>query len=170
MSGVEATIDLKINAKLSRADDLGISQFKLSEIAELLSFVPGTAAVDQANLFFSDTRTLSASASETLDLAGSLTDALGATFTAAEILLVFVRAAAANTNAVVIGNAASNGFAGPLSATGTYTVQPDEYYLAATKAGWAVTAGTGDLLKIANGGGSTPVTYDIVIIGRTTAA
>ncbi len=170
MPGVEATIDLKINAKFSRADDLGVSQFKLAEVAQLLSFVPGTAAVDQANLLFADSRTLAASANETLDLSGALTDALGATITAAEILLVYVRAWPANTNNVVIGNAASNGFAGPLNATGTYTVLPGEYYCAATKAGWAVAAGTGDLLKIANSGGGTPVTYDIVIIGRTTAA
>ena len=33
--------------------------------------------------------------------------------------------------------------------------------------GYAVTAATGDLLKIANSAGTTSVTYDIIIIGAT---
>ena len=37
--------------------------------------------------------------------------------------------------------------------------------VAPNAAGYAVTAGTGDLLKVANSGGSTGVTYDIVIVG-----
>ena len=32
-------------------------------------------------------------------------------------------------------------------------------------AGYAVTAGTGDILKVANSGAGTGVTYDIVIVG-----
>jgi len=32
---------------------------------------------------------------------------------------------------------------------------------------YAVTAGTGDLLKVANSAGGTSVTYDIVIIGSS---
>ncbi len=34
-------------------------------------------------------------------------------------------------------------------------------------AGWSVTAGTGDLLRLANSGAGTSVTVDITIIGRT---
>jgi hypothetical protein len=33
--------------------------------------------------------------------------------------------------------------------------------------GWAVIAGTGDILKFANSGGTTGVTYDIVIVGTS---
>jgi hypothetical protein len=33
--------------------------------------------------------------------------------------------------------------------------------------GWGVTAGTGDLLKVANSAGSTSVNYDIVVIGNS---
>ena len=37
-----------------------------------------------------------------------------------------------------------------------------------TAAGWLVTAGTGDLLKIANGGAGSAVDYDIILIGAAT--
>lgn len=39
--------------------------------------------------------------------------------------------------------------------------------LAPDATGYAVTAGTGDLLRIANSAGSTSVTYDIILIGAT---
>jgi hypothetical protein len=115
---------------------------------------------------FKDTRTIAASASENLDLTGVLTDAFGATVANAEVIAIYVKAAAANTNSVIIGNVA-NGFVGPLGATGTYTVLPGDFFLATSQAGWAVTAATGDLLKIANSAGGTSVTYDVVIIGRS---
>ena len=115
---------------------------------------------------FKDTRTLAASGTENLDLAGVLVDAFGATATSAEIIAIYVKAAAGNTNNVVIGNV-TNGFVGPLGATGTYTVSPGDFFLATSRAGWAVTAATADLLKITNSAAGTPVTYDVVIIGRS---
>jgi hypothetical protein len=44
----------------------------LVDLLKQLEFSPGTAAVGQANVLFSDTRTLAASATENLDLAGVL--------------------------------------------------------------------------------------------------
>lgn len=129
----------------------------------------GTGA-GQADLVFSDTRTLAASASESLDLAGSLVDALGATLTFARVKGLIVVAAAANTNDVVIGGATSNAFVGPFAdATDKIKVKPG-----GTIALWApgataypVTAGTGDLLQIANSAAGTSVTYDVIIIGAS---
>ena len=165
MAGVTGEVSISINATQVGTADLGNPSVKVA-IAESLQFVAGNAALGTADVMFKDTRTLAASASENLDLTGVLVDAFGATVANAEIIAIYVKAAAANTNSVVIGNVAS-GFVGPLGATGTYTVLPGDFFLATSRAGWAVTASSADLLKIANSAGGTSVTYDIVVIGRS---
>lgn len=171
MVGVTASIAVAIGAQLTAAGDLGSPKFKINDILERFEIAPGTSSVGQANLLFADTRTLAASGDEDLDLAGSLANAFGATITAAEIVAIFVKAHADNTNNVEISVPASNGFVGPfLAASDGCVVKPGEYALFVSRTGWAVTAGTGDLLNIANSGAGTGVDYDIVLIGRTTAA
>ena len=170
MAGVKVDIDLSILAALEGTSDLGTPSFR-TVVRESLKFDPGTAATDEANVLFADTRTLTASSTEDLDLTGTLTNPLGATVTQAEIVAIFVKARASNTNSVILGNATANGFLGPLGgATHTLTLKPGEFVLLSSQTGWAVTAGTGDLLKVANSAGSTSVVYDIVVIGRTVAA
>lgn len=171
MAGVTAEINLSIKAALTGTNDLGSPKLALDPISEVMQLSPGTAAVNEANILFSDTRTLSASANEDIDLAGSLSNAFGATITAAEIVAIYVKAASGNTNNVNVTRPASNGFAGPFLAAGDgFGVKPGEYVLLTSQTGWAVTAGTGDLINIANSAGTTGVTYNIVIIGRTIAA
>jgi len=171
VAGVTASIELRIKAALTGTNDLGTPKMTVNPIEEILQIVAGTDAVNKCDLLFSDTRTLSASANEDLDLAGVLASAFGATITAAEIVLIYVKAAAGNTNNVNITRPTSNGFIGPFLAAGDgVAVKPGEYQLLASKSGWAVTASTGDLLNVANSGGTTGVTYDILILGRTVAA
>ena len=171
MAGVTGEINLSIKAALTGTNDLGSPKLALDPISEVMQIAPGTAAVNEANILFSDTRTLSASANEDIDLAGVLANAFGATITAAEIVAIYVKAASANTNNVNVTRAASNGFVGPFLAAGDgFGVKPGEYVLLTSQTGWAVTAGTGDLINVANSGGTTGVTYNIVIIGRTIAA
>jgi hypothetical protein len=170
MAGVRANISLSIDATLTGAADLGTPKQRVL-IEKALSFVPGTAATDEANILFADSRTLAASANEDLDLAGVLTNAFGATIAAAEVVAIFISAAEGNTNSVSVTRPASNGFAGPFLAAGDgVSVKPGEFTFFASQSGWAVTAGTGDLINVANSGAGTSVTYDIVIIARTVAA
>lgn len=130
----------------------------------------GTGA-GQADRIFHDQRTLAASATEDLDLAGVLTDSFGATVTFVRIKGLLVAASAANTNNVVLGAAAANPWATLLGATGTLIVRPGTVLALfagqADATGYAVTAGTGDLLKIANSAGGTGVTYDIALLGAS---
>lgn len=170
MAGVAANIALNIKAKQTGSADLGTPQI-LVDIEKLLDFTPGTAAVGQANVLFSDTRTLAASATENLDLAGLLTDALGATVSAAEIVAIYVGAATGNTNNVNVSVPAANGFAGPfLAASDGVATAPGQFHLFTNRNGWPVTAGTGDLLTFANSGAGSAVDYDVIVIGRTVAA
>jgi len=156
------------NAHLQSALDLVTAEAKLAK-QWAVDLATGTGA-DQADKVFSDQRTLTASATEDLDLAGSLVDALGATITFARIKALIIRAASGNTNNVVIGAAGANPWTGPLGGTTpTITLRPGGLVclIAPDATAWAVTAGTGDLLKVANSAGSTSVTYDIVIIGAS---
>lgn len=171
MAGVNAEIELRIKAQQVGTADLGSPRMTLDPIAEVLQFTAGTDAVNKLDLLFSDTRTLAASANEDLDLAGVLTSALGATITAGEIVMIFVKAAAANTNNVNVSRPAANGLATPFLAAGDgIGIKPGEWQLFASQKGWPVTAGTADLINIANSGGTTGVDYSIVILGRTVAA
>jgi len=169
MAGVNATLEVHISAKQTGTADLGTPQIAL-DIDKQLSFTPGTAAVGQANVLFSDTRTLAASTNENLDVAGVLQDALGATIAAAEIVAIYIAAAAGNVNDVQITRPASNGVPIFLAGGDGFGLGPGDFSLRTYRNGITVTAATGDLINIANGGAGTSVTYDIVIIGRTVAA
>lgn len=170
MAGVKANISFSIDATASGTSDLGDPKQRVT-VSEELDFIAGTDAVNKANILFADTRTLAASATENLDFAGTLANAFGQTIAAAEILAIFIRAADGNTNSVRFGPASSNGFTGPFAdATDRLNVKPGEYIGLVSETGWPVTAGTGDLLTVLNSAGGTPVTYDVVVLGRTVAA
>jgi hypothetical protein len=150
--------------------DLGSSEANIVKKLAI-SLLSGVAA-GQADLIFSDTRTLAASANEDLDLAGGLTGAFGATLTFVKVKLVLVAAAVGNTNNVIVGGAPSNAFATWAGAAAhTVTVRPGGALLLTVGPGdlnaYGVTAGTGDLLRIANSGAGTSVSYDVIVIGTS---
>lgn len=158
---------VRMQATLSGSNDLGTPSFPL-DYKNLFNLPSGTAA-SQADLIFSDTRTLGASATEDLDLAGSLVDPLGATLAFVTVKAIIVKAAAGNTNNVAVKPAAANGFIGPFNAAADTLIVPPSgvVVLVAPVSGWAVTAGTGDLITVTNSGAGTGVTYDVVIVGTS---
>jgi hypothetical protein len=130
------------------------------------------AGASQMDRLFAAQRTITASGTDDLDLSGTaLQDILGQNLALVRVKLIAVYAATGNTNNVVVGAAASNQFIGPFgAATHTLALPPGGSLLVVspTAAGWAVTAGTGDLFRVANGGASTSVTYDVIIGGSST--
>lgn len=169
MAGVNAHIALNIDATLIGTGDLGNPKQRVV-IEEVLDLIAGTAAINQCDLMFQDTRTLAASGTEDLDVAGVLATAFGVTITAAELVLLYVKAHAANTNNVNVTRPSSNGVPMFLAAGDGVAILPGENFLRLSEHGIAVTASTGDLITITNSGGTTGVTYDVLIIGRTVAA
>jgi hypothetical protein len=131
-----------------------------------MDFQPGTG-LGKANKLFADTRTLAASGTESLDVAGALADPVGGVATFTKIKAIMIKASAANTNDVVVGGAAANSFNGPfVDPTDKLTIAPGDFVILTKKAGWDVTGATGDLLKVANGGAGTGVDYSIILIGE----
>ncbi|WP_441268681.1 hypothetical protein AB7G19_29985 [Bradyrhizobium sp. 215_C5_N1_1] len=121
----------------------------------------------KADIAFMDTRTLAASTSENLDLAGALLDAFGATINAAKVKAIMIENPEASLSTLTVGAAASNTFNGPFSgATHSVDLKPGDRALFVSRTGWTVTAATGDLLKVANGAGGS-VNYNIEIIAAS---
>jgi hypothetical protein len=162
--GLSAKIKASVSGTLSTSNDMGVASLPFSEIVEL-AITNGTGA-DQANNAFMDERTLAASTSEDLDLAGVLANVFGAVLTAAAVKAILVIADEDNTNNVVIGGAAANAFVGPFGdATDKLVLGPGDVFLITRRnaTGMAVTGGTGDKLQIANSGAGSSVTYRIVL-------
>ncbi|WP_291295815.1 hypothetical protein [Elioraea sp.] len=163
-----STVDLSVAALYTKILDLQSASAPV-QAKFTVSLAEGTGA-NQANRVFADRRTLAASATENLDLAGVLLDAFGDTIALARVKVLIVRASAANTNNVIVGGAGSNGFVGPFGAAAhTASVRPGGMvaFACADATGWPVTAGTADLLQIANSGAGTSVEYEVIIIGAT---
>lgn len=163
-------INVQVNGDYSSALDLVTAKATMVKSYRTL-MASGTAA-GQADKIFSDTRTIAPSSNDDLDLAGVLTDAFGVAITFVKVKALFVVAAAANANNVVIGGGASN----PVSTfmTGTtpaILVRPGATFAliagSADATGYGVTAATADILRITNSGAGTSVTYDIIVIGTS---
>ncbi|MET7759738.1 hypothetical protein ABZT27_34315 [Streptomyces sp. NPDC005389] len=167
--GLVSDLGVSVSGTLTKAADLSMPADRLAW-RRGLHLESGTGA-GKADLRFSDTRSLAASATEDLDLAGVLTDVFGAALTFVRIKGLIISAAAANVNNVVVGAAAGSPWAALLNSTGTLTLRPGATLAvmagAADATSYAVAAGTGDLLKVANSAGGTPVSYDIVVIGSS---
>jgi hypothetical protein len=154
-----------VSALLTGVNALGVPSYQLAKADDIV-LNDGNGA-NQAQKMYASTRTIVASGTDDLDLAGGLTDALGQLIIFATVKAIFVKASTANANNVVIGAAAANQFVGPFgAATHTIAVRPGGRELSIAPAtGWTVVAGTGDIFRIANSGAGTSVEYDIVIIG-----
>ncbi len=130
----------------------------------------GTGSGQADKMWAAGARTLAASTGEDIDLAGTLVDVFGGTLNLARVKGLVIAANAANTNAVVVGNAAANGFISWVgAATHTVSVRPGGVLalFAPDATAYPVTSGTADLLHIANGGAGSSVQYDIVVIGSS---
>lgn len=136
-------------------------------------FVDGTTANKFDRLYMAE-RTINASSNDDLDLSGVLTDIFGATITAAELVGIILinapKSGNANVSNLTLG-AGSNpvvGFlggttptVGPIKPGGCFVLMnPDATGLA------TITAGTGDILRIANGSGGAAV-YQLALLMRS---
>lgn len=169
---VDAALTTKITINVTTTEtathDTGTPTFTSPQKFEY-TWASGTGA-NQADVLWSDTRTINASSSESLDLAGSLTNAFGATVTFAKVKAIIISAASANTNNVQVGGAGSNDFVNWVAnASDIVNVRPGGVFVLVSpdSTSYAVTASTGDILKIANSSSGTSVTYTITIIGTS---
>jgi len=165
-STLKTNLSASIKIVQSASPDGGSARVEqtVEKIVELLS---GTTN-DKADLAFVDTRTLTSGSAEDIDLAGALANALGETLTMAEVVAILIVASASNTTNLTIGGSANGGEAQLFfgAAGDKAVVKPGGLLMAYAPAGWAITAGSGDDLGVANGSGAS-ATYDLIAIGRS---
>lgn len=165
MSGAQIVVKV-LSTALSSVLGLGTADDPVSkDYTQNLS--NGTGA-NQASQQWHDQRTLTASSTENLDLAGVLVNAFGVVVTFTKIKALIIHASAANTNDVLVGGAASNAWVGWVNdVTDIVKVKPGGtlVWIAPDVNGGAVVTGTGDLLKVANSSSGTSVVYDVIVIG-----
>lgn len=167
-STLASKVTLLVDANFKNSQGLAA----LTALISLNQAIPFTSgvAVNQCDLVYTETRTIAASGSATLDLAGSLVDSYGTVITFARIKAIIIIALAANTNNVVMGAAAATIFQGPLvSDTSVLHTRPGgmTVLVAPDATAWAVGAGSTDMLKFANSGAGTGVTYSLTLLGAS---
>lgn len=163
---ISAAIAVNVNVKSTSQVGMGnlVSDIARGGSRDIVDGVGAGAATK----VFSSLRTLAASATENLDLAGALTDPSNVAVVFTGIKAIYVKAAEANVNDVIIGGHATAAFVGPFgAAANTIAVAPGETFFISkfNAAGWPVTATTADMIKVLNSGAGTAVNYEVVIVG-----
>lgn len=164
-TSLSTRLTLVLEALFRDTLDLDIVKYDLS-MDKGNTLADGTGA-NQADVLWTDTRTLTET-SEELDLAGSLTNAIGVTATFVKVkVLVMHNKSTTSTENLTIGGAAANQFATWVgNSSDKLVIGPDGLLLLWNPIdGYTVTADTGDKLKI--DAGSDTITYDIAIIGTS---
>ena len=160
-----ASITLSLRHMLQSALDLETAQSILNQSYDD-SMTTGTSA-NQVDKVWSDSRTLAAT-SETLDLAGSLTDAFGSTVTFVKVRTILIHNTSTTTTEVLaIGGAAGTQFVNWVAnSSDIVNIGPDGIFLLHSPIdGYAVGAGASDFLKI--DAGADTITYEIIIWGTS---
>jgi len=166
MATLTSKIALSVAANLAAALDVGTGSHEVA-FGPTYVLQNGNGA-NQANELWADTRSIAASGSEDIDLNGGVSDIFGTAIAFTKIKGLVIVAAAGNTNDVIVGGAAANAISSIFGdAADTIKVKPGGMValVAPNAAGYAVTAGTADLLKVANGGAGSAVSFTIVVIG-----
>ena len=167
---VALNIQVSLLGNETSALDLGVASMPhtLKYPGTLHAADYGTGTGDnQQDKIWSDTRTATAAA-DALDLAGSLSTALGGTLTVVEVRGIMIRNRSTAVAGILSVGAGSNpAFAGLFGATGDIIKVPASglflWHAPLDGGGLTVTAGTGDILNIDPG--ANTVTYDIIVWG-----
>lgn len=159
MSG---SITLSLAGAESGSNDYAAPQWAAS-LSETLN-------LSGADLVFFDQRTVASASSDTIDVVGSLSTALGTSFAAATFMGIAVinkpKTGAANTTNLTIGNA-TNAFEGFLSSAGTIgPIPPGGMVLVAGSDLGTPSAGSTDEIKITNSSGASAI-YQIALFAAS---
>lgn len=166
MSGVidHVNFSLKLDALLLKALDLDTATDPL--LYTLTNNLSNGTATGNASQLWHDQRSLNASATEDLDLAGGVTNAFGVTVTFVKVKIVIVKASSGNTNDVQVTRKATTGIPLFMADGDGIALGPGEFFVyGSPTTGKTITDTTDDTLTFTNSAGGTSVTYDIILVG-----
>jgi len=131
-------------------------------------FTDGTGA-GKANKIYISYSTIAASGNVTFDLAGSLLDMFGNTITMTKVKVIYFELLNSTSASSVLIGAGTNPMVNWVAAAGdAVRVRNGGFFLLSCSdaTGYAVTAGTADVLRILNEDSSNIATYRVVILGE----
>lgn len=158
------TVRLSFDALTENSLDLGgLASHRLPKSYQNV-YTNGTGN-NQANRFYGDQITINAASTVSVDFAGGLANPLNGNESISTVKELILSAPATNPGVVKVGGNA-NAFDSFLEAGGVLLLPPGgKIVLSAPLAGFAVTAGTGDILDFENEDVSDPATVDIILVG-----
>lgn len=163
---IALTSRASLKGLLTSTRDAGAANVAIDE-AWSKSIANGTGA-DQANAAYIEAFAISSGANSDVDLSGSLADPNNNTTVFTAIKELLIENDSTSVGNLVIGGAAANAWSGCFAdATDKVVLKPGQCFKWTdySAAGSAVTAGTGDLLRLAASAGD--VTGRIAVVGET---
>lgn len=148
---IDGTVSISFTANDRRTVGINTGANLPVNYTPAVAFSNGSGA-NQASILFQGVIAL-VSGAASVDLNGVLLDSYGSTVNCLKIKAICITNNSA-TNTMAFGAAGSDPWVGLLNSTGTITLQPGDTFLAMTNSatGFAVTASTADLLKVAGTG------------------
>ncbi|AMV16598.1 hypothetical protein [Planctomyces sp. SH-PL14] len=163
-----AIANLVLTAKLSADITKSLTDGSVAKLAYdkgLFNDLPA-----DADLLYTNGYSIATASSQSLDLSASLADAVGNSCVFAKVYAVFVKNLATATGRNIQIGGDSNHvplFGAPAD---FLTVGPKGVLLVCNCLdGWTVTAGTGDILKIANSAGGQTIPVAVAVLGKAAA-
>lgn len=171
--GLQASIDISLTGNLIGSDTIATNTDQVrsgyGDFPPLsTSFTDGTGA-QQANKWHRSKRTIGAGANDDIDLYGSLIDPRGNTLNFSRIVAVIIAIIDPDgTKSLRVGpNGVSNAWQGPFGGVGSgacLTTKKVLPLIDISAAGWPVTSGTGDILRVTNPGAGS-LDYAFFVMG-----
>jgi len=170
---LKSTIALTLSALRTKASGIAPTKRTINSgsgtMPNTVASVTSGTGSQQVNQVYLASRSILTTANDDIDLSGSLTDDDGdaITFTKIKKIIVAITSADGSKKLYVGPKGVSNPFIGPWAGGQGATVYDEVYEFQLwinSFAGWTVTAGTGDILRIHNPTGST-ITYTLYLEG-----
>ena len=160
-------LDLSLNMAESSTLDFGSPTSRVA-YSKSISLATGTG-LNQADLRWSDQRTLTQNTNEDIDVVGALTGALGTTLSLAKLKMIVLYSLSTNVVNLTISRPATNGVPFLAAASDAFVLVPGGLFVFVNPSLAAVTctAGTADLINIAAAAGAADAVYDIHIVGTS---
>lgn len=159
-------LNVRYDAVQTASRDTG-AKTENATLAFLINLLDGTG-LSQASKHYARAFTgIANSTNSDTDLSGALTDPFGVALNFTAIKGLIVRAADANPGNITVGNV-TNGITSPFgAATHSQIVAPGGIYLNfnPSAAGFAITASTADLLRIATAATAGTYAFDLFVVG-----
>lgn len=164
-SDLSGKVSIDLTLSLKKSMNLGYAEYPIN--LSMKNVFQRGFGDSEAVASFIDTREISASGSESIDLSGGLNSSFGSALMFTRVKALIIKADDSNTNDVLVGGGTDAFSALFGDASDKFRVKPGGTValIAPQHDGYIVKGDSADILSIANSGGGTSVIYTVILIG-----